>query len=69
MKVEEKVHWGDSISIRNNNPDLDKHEIIEPWKSYFNALGETQECLNLQLEYGEEFFDYAKDRLNAVYPV
>lgn len=40
----DRIAWGDSISIPDANPDLDKRKLYEPWKSCFANLLVTPEC-------------------------
>ncbi len=51
----DQVAWGNSISDPNN-----KHRVIEPWKSYFNALGVTQECIDEQVQATQWYYDLAR---------
>jgi hypothetical protein len=52
--VSDQITWGDSISNPSN-----KHLLIEPWKSYFNALGITSQCIALELNATQWYFDLA----------
>lgn len=51
----QQISWADSIS----NP-ANKHNIISPWKGFFNALGVTQECIDRQIAAAEWYWNQAK---------
>lgn len=50
----EQIAWADTISNPSN-----KHLIIEPWKTYINALGVTNECIDKQVAMAESYWNKA----------
>lgn len=50
----QQITWGDSISNPSN-----KHEVIEPWNTYFENLGATTECQNEQAEALNSYYSSA----------
>lgn len=53
----EQVTWGDSISVPLGNDP--KRGIAEPWKSYFQTLGERPESIEKQITYSESWLPNA----------
>lgn len=55
----EQIAWADSISNTSN-----KHIIIEPWKTYLNVLGVTQQCIDKQVASAEWYWNLAFSLFN-----
>ena len=49
-----QILWGDSITDPAN-----KHQCLEPWKTYFSTLGTFQSCQDRQLAAVKPYYDKA----------
>lgn len=59
MTRSQQVSWGASISTSGGK------NIVEPYRTYFRNLGVTPECIAVQVQHAETFFNQAKVHFNT----
>jgi hypothetical protein len=64
--VTDQIAWGDSISTPKDGSANDRRFVIEPWKTLFDNLGQTQESIDKQVSMSSSWRVNADNWFNAI---